>query len=430
MERTQPEGTQGTTQEPEGQKFRLVAQTEAEEQAYNYVQYRNTPKPSGLVGSVAHIVKGALGAGILSGHVAYKKAGVFVAIPMNICFGIYMGYCLYLLVKSAQVLYRRTRVPTMTYPDVGEAACACHSNPKIVKFAKHFRHLIDTMICMDLFGSCASYQIIIAKSIKQLVENTEHTSMEGIKVFCIGVAIAYAFQNNPKFEGMTPYTSLYSFLQFVGMNVFSMSCVSVVVPIENNMKDPTKFGLAITVGMGLVILSTFSVSFFGYAAFLENSESPITVNFALNTLGKVVKGSIIVMIYITHGLNFWVPFMTVFHYIKKRHDPNKEFMWEMIYRTIFVIAIAIIAIIFPTINALIGFLGAFCISSLGFIFPPIIYFLVIWDRPGLGRFKWRLYFGSILIIVGVFFSVCGSTVNIIELVSIAINPTRRVSLEF
>lgn len=51
-----------------------------------------------LLGSVAHLVKGALGAGILGGHVAYMKAGVFVSIPLNVIFGVYMAYCLYVRV--------------------------------------------------------------------------------------------------------------------------------------------------------------------------------------------------------------------------------------------------------------------------------------------------------------------------------------------
>jgi hypothetical protein len=48
-----------------------------------------------IIASIAHIVKGALGAGILGGHVAYMKAGYLYAIPLNILLGVYMGYCLY-----------------------------------------------------------------------------------------------------------------------------------------------------------------------------------------------------------------------------------------------------------------------------------------------------------------------------------------------
>lgn len=34
-----------------------------------------------------------------------------------------------------------------------------------------FRYAVDIIICIDLFGACCVYQIIIAKTIKQLIEN-------------------------------------------------------------------------------------------------------------------------------------------------------------------------------------------------------------------------------------------------------------------
>jgi hypothetical protein len=62
------------------------------------------------------------------------------------------------------------------------------------------------------------------------------------------------------------------------------------------------------------------------------------------------------MIYITHALNFWQPFNICFHYLKVRHK-KKLLMWELIYRAIIVCAIAGVAIAFPTINALMGFVS-------------------------------------------------------------------------
>ncbi|CAH0718468.1 unnamed protein product, partial [Brenthis ino] len=262
--------------------WKNLAETQEDEDAFDYVKFRNQPKPSGVVGSVAHMVKGALGGGILGGHVAYMKAGVFVGIPFNLIFGLYMTYCLYILVQSAQVLYRRTRVTFMTYPDVGEAAMACFPNPNVAKYSKIFRYTIDAIICIDLFGACACYQIIIAKSIKQLVENTQLTHIYGLgPVFCIFLTIYYAFDLNPTFSNMVGVTKLYNFFEYVGMSVFSMSCSGVVIPIENNMREPHKFPQVLMTGMALIIMCTFSVSFFGYVGFLENCESPITVNFPM-----------------------------------------------------------------------------------------------------------------------------------------------------
>ncbi|CAK1549220.1 unnamed protein product [Leptosia nina] len=445
--------------EPGGRgNFKNFARTQAEEDAFDYVTMRHNPKPTGVIGSIAHMVKGALGGGILSGHVAYMKAGVGVAAPFNLLFGIYMGYCLYILVMSAQKLYRRTHVPSMSYPDVGEAAMACCPNPKIARFSRYFRYSIDAIICIDLFGACACYQIIIAKSIKQLVENTQRTSIDGIgpgypslrvylacmiipiificmithlkwlAPFSIGanivvlviifVAVYFAVIYNPSLSGMVGVTQLYQYFEFVGMSVFSMSCAGVVIPIENNMKNPKKYPLVLVVGMSLIILCTFLVSFFGYAAFLENCESPITVNFPMTVGPKVLKFLIVIMIYITHALNFWVPFNLCFYYLKQRHPEEKHLRWELFYRGCFVAMIGVIAIVFPNINALMGFLGTFCLSNMAFIWPNVIYLLTCWERPGLGKYKWRLWKAMVLIGIGFFLLICGSTVNINELMSV------------
>ncbi|CAH2243745.1 jg7119 [Pararge aegeria aegeria] len=123
------------------------------------------------------------------------------------------------------------------------------------------------------------------------------------------------------------------------------------------------------------------------------------------------------MIYVTHALNFWVPFNLVFFYLKSLHRKEDELKWELIYRAIIVTLIGVIAIVFPNINALMGFLGAFCLSNMAFIWPNMIYLMVVWQRPGLGKYRWRLWKAVTLIGIGIFIFICGSVVSINELAS-------------
>ncbi|XP_060807903.1 proton-coupled amino acid transporter-like protein CG1139 [Amyelois transitella] len=437
--------------------FRVLANSQAEEDAFDYKLFRDVSKPTGLFGSVAHIVKGALGGGLLGAHVSYMKAGIGTAIPLTLFLGLYMAMCLHLLVESAQILYRRTRIPTMSYSDVGECAVQCCPNPKVARFSRVFRYTIDVVITIDLFGACACYQLIIAKTIKQLVENTVSSDAEPLVtggwhlktylaimivpmivlclithlkwlapfsvvaniavVVAIIMAIYYAFTNNPSFSNMHAVTEVSQQFEFVGMVVFGMSCAGVVIPVENNMREPHKFKYVFAIGMFLTVLCTFLVSFFGYAAFLEKCVSPITLNFDMTETTKIFKGCVAAMIYVTHALNFWVPFNLCFHYLKKLHKTN-FLAWELIYRAIFVVIIAVVAIVFPDINGLMGFLGAFCLTNMAFIWPNVITLLVIWERPGFGRYRWRLWRGIVFISIGIFLFVCGSIVNTAELVSI------------
>lgn len=97
---------------------------------------------------------------------------------------------------------------------------------------------------------------------------------------------------------------------------------------------------------------------------------------------KILKGLIAVMIFITHALNFWVPFNLCFHYIRKRHNQNRLLMWELIYRAMIVVLIALVAIAFPSVNSLMGFVSIshhsmidsriYCVSSMGMNFATLV----------------------------------------------------------
>lgn len=63
-------------------------------------------------------------------------------------------------------------------------------------------------------------------------------------------------------------------------------------------------------------------------------------------------------------------------------------------------------------------LGAFCLSNMAFICPNMIYLMTVWERPGLGKYNWRLWKAAVLIIIGVFIFICGSFVNLKELLSV------------
>lgn len=65
-----------------------------------------------------------------------------------------------------------------------------------------------------------------------------------------------------------------------------------------------------------------------------------------------------IMIFITFALNFWAPFNLVWHYVSKKHDPKRHWLWERVYRTTFIIIISAIAIGFPNIGNLMGLVSS------------------------------------------------------------------------
>lgn len=81
----------------------------------------------------------------------------------------------------------------------------------------------------------------------------------------------------------------------------------------------------------------------------------------------------------------------------------------------FQILTVIIAIIIPNLGPFITLTGAVCLSTLGLMFPAIIETITYWDRPGMGRFNWRLIKNGLLVIFGIIGFLTGTYVSIEEI---------------
>ncbi|XP_013178442.1 PREDICTED: proton-coupled amino acid transporter 2-like [Papilio xuthus] len=436
---------------PEENNTKFVLHSEKD--PYDFISQRCTAKPTNTIESTGHLIKGCLGGGILGIHEAYMKCGLWSSLFITIVFGFYITYCIHILVKSAQTLYKRLHLPEMSYPDVAEASLEVGPFPRLRKYSKFFRYAVDATICIDLFGACCVYQIIIAKTIQQLVESKDDVAWEDIDrlrlyvlalllpilllcmittlkylapftlladvfiIACVIATVVYSLRVAPKISEVPAWKDALGFFEFCGIVVFSMEGVGVSLPIENNMRDPKKFPKVLCAGMSVVVSFLIIVGFFGYWGFGENSISPVTLNFPSAIFPTVLKCLMAIMIFITFALNFWAPFNLVWFYLSKKHDPKRHWLWERVYRAVFIVAITSIAIAFPNIGNLMGLLGAFCLSNMGFIFPALIELLVIWEVPGLGRYKWRLWKNVFVIIVGILLFVAGTYSNLKGLIA-------------
>ncbi|CAG9790008.1 unnamed protein product [Diatraea saccharalis] len=143
---------------------------------------------------------------------------------------------------------------------------------------RRLRYAVDLVITIDLFGSCCVYQVIIARTIKQLVEGTDDVSMEGnppIRVYIIALLIP---------------------------------CILLCMILSLKYLAPFSLVADAFIGMAIVVSMVMIVGFFGYWGFGEKSKSPVTVNFPWETFPVILKVFMALMVYVTFALNFWVPF--------------------------------------------------------------------------------------------------------------------------
>ncbi|KOB65441.1 putative proton-coupled amino acid transporter, partial [Operophtera brumata] len=85
-------------------------------------------------------------------------------------------------------------------------------------------------------------------------------------------------------------------------------------------------------------------------------------------------------------------------------NSERHWLWERVYRALFVTMITLISFTFPNI-------GSFCLSNMGFIFPAFIEITMLWEDPGFGYLRWKLWKCVFMIVFGVILCVVGTYTN-------------------
>ncbi|CAH1970311.1 unnamed protein product [Acanthoscelides obtectus] len=379
---------------------------------------------------------------------AFSHAGLFLGLFCTFAIGAICTYCVHILVKSAHELCRRTRVPSLGFAEVAEAAFL--AGPKAFHpWAKFAKAMINMFLVIDLIGCCCVYVVFVSKNVKQVID--PHYELD-VRVYMaallplliptnmirnlkwlsplsmianvlvaggMGITFYYIFSDLPPLDSRAPVASFSSLPGFFGTAIFALEGIGVVMPLENNMKTPDHFigcpGVLNT-GMFFVVLLYASTGFFGYLKYGEaTSVGSITLNLPNEPLAQSVKVMIAIAIFFTYALQFYVPMEIIWKAVKNNFGSHKT-LAEYGIRTSLVILTVVMAILIPNLGGFIGLVGAVCLSMLGMIFPSIIDLVTFYEDPGLGKYNWRLWRNGFLICFGLLGFVTGTYVSINEII--------------
>lgn len=265
-----------------------------------------------------HMIKGILGSGILAMPLAFAHSGLWFGLISTFIVGAICAYCLHILVKCSHILCRRTKVPSLGYADVAKTAFLTGPS-ELHKWSRFARFIINAFLVIDLMGCCCVYSVIVAKNIKQVIEFYYRFDLD-IRWYILSLLIPLILANLIRnLKHLAPFstvanillalglgTTMYSILtdlpsvaerpgiaevkmwpMFFGQVIFALECVGVVMPLENNMKNPDHFigcpGV-LNIGMVLTAILYASVGFFGYLKFGEETKGSITLNLPVENL--------------------------------------------------------------------------------------------------------------------------------------------------
>ncbi|CAB0011240.1 unnamed protein product [Nesidiocoris tenuis] len=412
---------------------------------------RKVEHPTTDCDTLTHLLKASLGTGILAMPFAYKNSGMSLGIVFTVFVALICTHGAYVLVQCAHELYRRTRVTSMTFADVGEVAFA--NGPHWGrKYSKLARMSILAGLFAAYFGTCSVYTVIISENFKQVADH--YVGYQLNQRMCIASLlvplILLSWIPNLKYLapvsmianvfmglglGITFYYlvwdlgspwelpqvgEIYNLPQFFSITIFAMEAIGVVMPLENSMKTPQHFiGICgvLNKGMGGVTLIYIFLGFLGYLQYKDITEASITLNLPTEEyLAQSVKILVALAVLCTYSLQYFVCLEIVWDAVKGKWKMNQTLL-EYIVRTILTTSTVILAVAVPTIGPFLALIGAFCFSLLGLIIPALIETVTFWDK-GFGKFNWVAWKNVGMFLFGLVALVFGSYTSIVDIVNV------------
>lgn len=127
--------------------------------------------------TLAHLLKGSLGSGILAMPLAFANAGLWFGLGAMFVIGLICTYCVHILVKCEHILCKRTRTPVFGYAELAESAFLAGPSG-FHKWSGCARVVISTFIVMVLTGCCCVYNVFVATNMKQVIEYYAHINYD------------------------------------------------------------------------------------------------------------------------------------------------------------------------------------------------------------------------------------------------------------
>lgn len=356
--------------------------------------------------TLAHVLKGNIGAGLFAMGDAFKNAGIALGPVGTLVIGIICVYNNHVLVRLAKVVKKRKGM-TNHMPTFPEAITYSFElgPPKFRKLCKAVMIIMKTFICITQLGFCVIYISLVGETINLLLEETYDL---GLRV-CISITfpalLAASLIHTLKF--LAPVSIISSILifygyavcavmsaldlpkiserklvapveqwpLFVGTVIFAFEGIALVIPLRNEMKKPYTFDKyfgPLNVGMSICMVMLNSLGFMGYFKYGEDVKDSVTFNLPDTWVGDSAQATFALGILFTYPLQFYVVVKILMKEVKRKWGPFKRpLLAELILRTILVIVTYIVALTIPYINLLLSLIGAVCSNALALFFPAM-----------------------------------------------------------
>lgn len=358
-----------------------------------------------------NIVISIVGAGVLGLPYTFKQSG-WVTGSLALAFiGVASFHNMMLLVKAKRKLESEGNDKVQSYSDLG-----------FVAYGEFGRVIVDLAILLSQGGFCVAYFIFIGENLASVVTGTDgHPNSVGSdqgalsygskgtvginwQAKSIYVWLLFPFQawlaSIRSLTSLAPFSMFadvanvvamcvvmsydvievkqeglgnvdaftgWSTLPFVmGVAIYAYEGFGLVIPIESQMKDRSKFGRTLAAALGFITTLFVVFAAFGYFAFGDSTLDIITLNLGQTWQTMVVK------LALCFGLFFTFPVMMcpVHELMERRLKGGRP---SVFLRTVTILVVALTAVGVPHFGDFLSLLGSSVCSVLSFIFPALFH---------------------------------------------------------
>ncbi|XP_017058853.1 glutamate transporter polyphemus-like isoform X2 [Drosophila ficusphila] len=349
---------------------------------------------------------------------------------------------------------RRMQVGYATYPE--GVNYAFNQGPNVFKkCAKAGSYIVDIILCCSHFGVCVVYIVFVSANIKQLFDY--HWTVLDLRAYIaiIGLLLIpffmirqlkylvptnllatvliylgfimmmyFVFSDLPSISDRSIFFGEIEKLPlFFGIALFSITSVGVMLAIESQMEKPQHyigwFGV-LDKAIVLVLISYIFVAIMGYWRYGEEIQDSLSLNIPSDeVVSQVAKAFIAIDIFLTYPLSGYVVIDIIMnHCWNKNKELKHPVLKELVIRVAYVLCTTITGLIFPNLGPLLSLVGAFTISLLNLVFPPMIDICLYYPPEyNYGKLKWKLVRDILLIVIGILILVNGTSFAIMEMIN-------------
>ncbi|CAO1298999.1 unnamed protein product [Diamesa serratosioi] len=402
---------------------------------YDPYKHRKVEHPTTSWDTLFHLLKGSLGTGILAMPMAFVNSGYLVGCIGTIVIGFLCTYCIHQLIKAEYELCKRNKIASLSYTGVIQAAL--NEGPNFLRpFASKSVAVVNIFLLIYQLGTGCVYVVFISANIKRIADiyTTDVTDIRVIMLIILlplifinwirnlkflapfstfanfvtlisfGIILYYIFETPLTISDKSAFGPITSFPLFFGTVLFALEAIGVILPLENEMKSPKKFGGNFGVlnkAMILIVFLYVGMGLFGYLRYGGDVKGSITLNLPQDDiLAQAAQGMLAFAIFITHGLACYVAIdISWREYLSKRFKDSEHIQfWEYVTRTLLVLITFLLAVAIPNLELFISLFGALCLSALGLAFPALIQICVFWKSTS-GFSRTSLLVKNIIIII-------------------------------